>query len=258
MPSPSERPRVAELRLDLANRLSKLSTDPALLEDLKKQPLETLIVGYVHWAVRSVATRPRKVIVKQPDDPHWKKIAPKAAGFLKRVETGADVMPYVCFSPHLRDFAVPGGAFAEWPDKDQLLAVMGYHAFQCEPREQTRSGNHVLAYVDRTTFTVIGVFQGNAIISDNAERSRLWDAVQANGVAPTNRQRLVQIAMERMQKIAELDPKLDDPAFVRQLYSETGQAMPPAPNLRWHMPFMDFGFIETTAPRFFMIWPGAN
>src|SRR5580704_12130220 len=116
MSSPNGRPRIAELRQDLANRLSKLSTDPALLEDMNRQPLETLLTGYVHWAIRAVAKRARKVIVKQPDDPHWKKIAPKAAALLKCVETGGDVTAYICFSPHLRDFVVPTGAYPGWRD----------------------------------------------------------------------------------------------------------------------------------------------
>lgn len=254
----SERPRVKALHLDLANRLSKLSTDPNLLEDLKRQPLETLLAGYVHWAIRSVATRARRVIVKNPDDPHWKKIAPRAAQLLKHAEAGGDLTSYICFSPHMRDFQVPGGAYSEIRDKDLVLAIMGYHVFQCEPRGEERTGSHVIAYVDRSTLTVIGAFQGNAVTTDAAERARIWNLVQAHGTAPVDPRHLMAISMERMQKIAEMDPKLDDPAFVRQLYSETGNTMPPAPNFRWHTPFLDFGFLETTGPRFFMIWPGPN
>lgn len=256
MSSPNERPRLTELRLDLANRLSKLSTDPALLEDLKTQSLETLLVGYVHWAVRAVAPRPRKVIVKQPDDQNWRKMASKAAPLLKLAEDGGDVMPYVCFAPHLRDFVAPG--YSEWTDKDLLLAAMGYHVFQCEPRAETRTGNHVLAFVDRTTFTVIGAFHADAVKGDGPERARLWNLVRAHGIAPISRQRLVQIAIDRLRKIEEIDPKLDDPEFVRQLYAETNTPMPRAANWRWHMPFMDFGMLETNGPRFFMIWPGQN
>jgi hypothetical protein len=258
MSSPNERPRIRELRLDLANRLSKLAPDPALLEDLQKQPLERLMVLYVHAAIRCVAPRPRKIIVKQPDDPHWRKIAPKAASLLKLAEEGGDMMPYICLSPHLRDFAIPGAGYAEWHDKDLLLAAMGYHVFQCEPRDQTRTGNHVLAFVDRLTFTVIGAFQGNAVNSDGPERTRLWDQVRAHGVAPVNRQSLINLGIDRARKIDEIDPKLDDPDFVRQLYVETQTPMPGAVNWRWHLPFMDFGFLETNAPRFFMIWPGPN
>ncbi len=206
MSSPNERPRITELRLDLANRLSRLSSDPALLADLKTQSLETLMVGYVHWAIRSVATRPRKPIVEQPDDPHWRKIAHHAAPLLKLVEEGGDVMPYVCFAPHLGNFAAPG--YAEWPDKDQLLAALGYHVFQCEPREQTRTGNHVLAFVDRFTFTVLGAFHGNAVSGEGVERARLWELVRAHGIAPMDRQSLVQMAIGRVRKIDELDPKL--------------------------------------------------
>lgn len=258
MSSPTERPRIEEFRKDLATRLSKLSTDPALLEDMNRQSLEALVTGYVHWAIRAVAARARKVIVKQPDDPHWKKIAPKAAALLKCVEAGGDVTAYICFSPHLRDFVIPGGAYPGWRDMDLVLAIMGYHVFQCEPRDVARTGNHILAFVDRSTFTVIGAFQGNAILSDPAERARVWNLVQAHGTAPVDPQHLVRVSMARMQKIAEMDPKLDDPAFVRQLYVETGTTMPPAPKFRWHMTFSDFGFLEMTAPRFFMIWPGPN
>jgi hypothetical protein len=257
MSSPSERPRIAELRLDLANRLSRLSApDPALLEDLKRQPLETLVVAYVHAAIRTVAKRPRRVIVKDPEDIHWTSIAEKAAPLLRQVETGGDVVGYICFSPHLNDLPVPG--YAEWPNKDQLLGVLGYHVFQCEPRDQQRTGNHVLAFVDRTTFTVIGAFHGNAVSANGPERERLWNLVKAHGAAPVNRHYLVQMARERTQKIIELEPKLDDPEFVRKLYAETGNVMPPTPKFRWHMPYMDFGFLETTGPRFFMIWPGPN
>lgn len=258
MSSPIESPRITALRLDLANRLGKLSTDPALLEDLKKQSLETLLVAYVHWAVRAVAPRPRTAIIKDSKDPDWRKIAPKAANLLQQVEAGGDLMSYICFSPHLRDFAIPDPNYAQWQDKDLLLAAMGYHVFQCEPRNQQRTGSHVLAFVDRLTFTVIGAFQGDAVTRDAATRMRLWNLIRTNGIAPLNRQYLMTIVRERLQKIAEIDPKLDDPDFVRQLYAETATPMPGAVNFRWHMPFMDFGFLETNAPRFFMIWPGQN
>lgn len=258
MSSPSERPRITELRLDLAKRASTVSKDPALLEDLNRQPLETLLVTYLHLAVRSVAKRPRKVIVKTPDDPHFRKIAKKAGALLNAAETGGEMADYLCVSPHMRDFSVPGRGFAEWHDKDQLLAVMGYHVFQCEPRNQARTGSHVLAFVDRLTFTVIGAFEGNRIMEDPAERMRIWNLIQAHGVAPVSKQHLIELAIQMRQKVEELDPKLDDPAFVCQLYAETATAMPAAPKFRWFMPFMDFGFLETTAPRFFMIWPGQN
>jgi hypothetical protein len=258
MSSPNESPRIAALRLDLATRLSSLSSNPTVPEDMKRQPLASLLAAYVHWAIRSVAKRPRRVIVKQPDDPHWKKIAAKAAPFLKLAEEGGDVMSHVCLAPHMRDFAVPGGAYGEWRDKDIVLAIMGYHFFQCEPRDKQRTGSHILAYVDRSTLTAVGAFQGNSVNTDPAESMRIWNLIQAYGTAPVDPRHLMRISAEFLQKIAELDPKLDDPQFVRQLHEETGNVLPPAPKFRWHMPYLDFGILEETAPRFFMVWPGPN
>jgi hypothetical protein len=152
----------------------------------------------------------------------------------------------------------PGAAFEQWTDKDLLLNAMGYHFFQLEPKGTARSGKHILAHIDRDSFTVIGAFDGAGFAGDGPERPRLWRMLRTRRITPVDPQYLIQFAKECTKKVEEIDPKLDDADFVRQLYAETGSTMPPESKWKWQMQFMDFGFLEQNVPRFFMIWPGAN
>lgn len=56
-----------------------------------------------------------------------------------------------------------------------------------------------------------------------------------------------------------LDPQLDDPAYIDQLYAHQGDAgplvQPRKPRLKWHFEDTQFGLLEPKAGVFFCFFP---
>jgi len=203
---------------------------------------------------------------------------------LAKVERGDDLTPHVSPKSRTRGFTPAasgtGPDVDRWADKDMLLNVMGYHHFHFDaaPHNHMRSDDVVFAHVTRDTFTVVGIFNHtvfgplDARKPMTAERNRLWQifdhrtarAAPAGSTIVLSPIALsghsiyfVNLAKNYARVINRVDPKLDDPNYVRNLYRQADLPVPAKPKLRWHLHHLDLGLLDKEN-RFFLLWPGPN
>ncbi|MBZ0158932.1 MAG: hypothetical protein K8G79_02085 [bacterium] len=195
------------------------------------------------------------------NDPRWPALQPQIAGFLDKVRRGDDLSSHLSRLPHTRGYTPSKPAIDRWADKDFLLNVMGYYHFHLgtdtEPRGfATRTDELLFAKVSRETFVVVGIFDHSVFDmartpadSMNPERERLWQvfsARSARGLPPGSfyipaaittsghNLHLVELAHEYARTVHTIDPRLDDKAYVFDLYDKAGVPRPKKPKLTWH------------------------
>lgn len=279
--------RIKNFCLVIAKGIPKFPNDKTTLQILKDKSLGALLVDYANWAIRYIAPRPREVIVEltAKSDPRWSSLAEAIQPLLVKIEKGEDLTPYLSLQPHTRGFT-PAASLQEpdvdrWADKDMLLNVMGYHHLHLDaaPTNKMRSDDMLFAYVTRDTFTVVGIFN-HAVFKETmpnaamtAERERLWqifderskrDIEPGSIIIPSiiassgHALDIVFTAMNYAKVVSEIDPKLDDPAYVRGLYKKVGVPIPAKPKVKWQLNYLDLGLIDEAAGVFFILRKGAN
>lgn len=285
----SEPKRIRTFRLGIARTIPRIPNDKETLDAIEGLSLGSLLIHYTNWAVRFVAPRPRAVLVEPSalNDPRWHSQTDAITAFLEKVKAGIELTPHLSLDPQTRGVTLsslrqePGGD--RWADKDFMLNVMGYHHFhlgtKAEPRGHvTRTNDLLFARVSRDEFTVLGIFD-HAVFERpadpdqamTAERKRLWavfDEHSARGIpsgvafipamvsTSGHSTSLVMMAQRFARLIAEVDPKLDDPAYVRSMYEEAELAMPHKPRLAWRFNILDLGLIDPTSETFFVLQRG--
>ena len=162
------------------------------------------------------------------------------------------------------------------PTKDMILNVMGYHHFHFDaaPHNRKRSDDVLFAHVTRDTFTALGIFNHTVFHHEGpttAERKRLWEIVaeRAARSAPAGSTVVltplvlsghslyfVNLSKDYARVIAKIDPKLDDPDYVRGLYKGAGVPIPTKPKLRWHLQYLDLGLLDKEGRIFFVLGRG--
>jgi hypothetical protein len=105
------------------------------------------------------------------------------------------------------------------------------------------------------------------------ERKRLWeifDEHTGRGVPPGSFLipspiatsghpiHVVSTAQEYSRIIRDLDPKLDDPSFVSELYGGIKASVPAKMKLEWALNFSDLGIHETRTNHLFVLRRGFN
>ncbi len=149
--------------------------------------------------MRHVGVRPRRVARREAlaGDPRATTLAPNISTFLKAVEDGDDLTPYLSIEPRTRGYtpAAEGlGARANsWADKDFLLNVMELHHFHLgltrEAAGHAARTNEVLfARVTLDTFEILGLFDHAAFEHEvdgtmTPERDKLWSFYTAHETA---------------------------------------------------------------------------
>jgi hypothetical protein len=282
--------RIKAFRQDLIAEVPRFPNDKASLQAMESKPLTDLLITYIGWRLRCVAQRPRKVTGRSnlAGDPRAVALKPNIDAFIDAVEAGNDLTPYLSLD-HKRGYtpaADPAAGGTEtWADKDFLLNVMGLHHFHLgvtmEAAGHAARTNEVLfASVTRDVFDILGLFDHAAFEYEGdgtmtPERVKLWGAYQAReeaGALPgqlmmggygnfgitTSSQPLVvtRAAMRHVARIREIDPKLDDPAFVKTLYGAAG--VPAKPKLEWAYRHLDFGLSDESAGYFCFFERGPN
>jgi hypothetical protein len=268
-----ESKRVNAFRLGLAKQIPRFPNNKASLRVLQAKPLGALLIDYVNWAIRYVAPRPRAIVLESSakSDPRWQSLSSDIQALLSKAKHGHDLTPHLSTKVHTHGFTPAASASGpdvdRWADKDMLLNVMGlYHFhFDAAPHNRMRSDDVLFAHVTRETFTVIGIFDHTVFeVPDppgpmTADRSRLWESFveRATRDVPagspgvlspiTNSGHSIwirQLASAYARKIAEVDPKLDNPSYIRDLYQQAGFSVPAKPKLRWHMQVLDLGLLD--------------
>ncbi len=161
---------------------------------------------------------------------------------------------------------------------------MGYHHFHLglstEPKGfVTRTNDLLFAKVSRDSFTVLAIFDHSVFDMNfstgtmTMERERLWSLFEehsSRGLPPGSvyapamittsghSLHLVRLADNYSYIIREIDPKLDDIAYIQEMYQSAGIACPKKPKLPWHLNCLDLGLLDSSSNTFFILKYGPN
>lgn len=238
----------------------------------------------MNWRSRYVGQRPRTISI-EPDaerDLRWSANITRIEAFLDKVQRGDDLTPHLSIAPHTKGYAptanAPGATVEDrWSDKDFVLNVMGYHHFHLGTTVQNRghvdrTDELIFAEVQRDTFNAIAIFDHDVFEQNSAERTRLWALHQdiifrglprGSGVMMGNisssghSMTTVFYAQHCARLIKHIDPKLDDPEFVRNLYQPREEA-PAKPKPQWLFVHLDFGIFDRAKPVFLILQKSWN
>jgi hypothetical protein len=286
-----ESKRVKAFRLEIAKEIPKFPNDKATLQALEAFSLASLLIHYNNWAIRYVSARPRTVSIEYAasSDSRWSKLNSEIITFLDKVKNGEDLTPHLSLEPHTRGYT-PASAQKRpetdrWADKDFLLNVMGYHHFHLGQSVQpngfaVRTGDLLFARVSRDHFSVVAIFDHSVFERPRSsteamttERERLWtvfDKHSARGMAPGSvyipsmiatsghSMHIVRLAADYARVVREIDSRLDDIEYVKELYESAGVSSPTKPKLKWHLNYLDLGLLDATLNTFFIFRYGSN
>lgn len=283
--------RMKEFRRWLISNIPRSPNNKTSLHAIESKPLTSLLIISIGWALRSVAVRKRKVtgIQNLHCDPRAVALTPNIDAFLAEVEAGNDLTPYLSLEPRSRGYAPSaeghGPNVDSWADKDFLLNVMGFHHFHLGITREAaghaaRTNELIFAFVTRDEFEILGLFNHAAFEHEDdhsmtPERSRLWAAYEAReqstilpgqfslggfanlGIATSGHPiAVVRIAQRHVQIICDVDPKLDDPEYLKTIYGDG--VMPKKPKLKWRYNHLDFGLYDEPANLFAILHKGPN
>ncbi len=252
---------------------------------MEDMPLGDVLIDFVNWRARCVGVRPRKVSISEDatNDPRWLEHEEAIKALLDKVVRGEDLGPHLSSQARSRGVRVvprQGGATAEekWSDKDFVLTTMGFHHFHLKPDNGTKgkrdeSNLLLFAQVCRDEFLLVGLFDHSVFERESRERTRLYDIDQywsMKGVEPgsvvinnpimtsAHSMHHVNYAMHCGRILREIDPQLDDPAFVQSIFDEAGVAEPEHPKFEWCFHHLDLGVQEHAAQVYFSLQKGWN
>ena len=283
--------RIKALRRAIVQAIPRFPNNKASKQAMEAKHLTDLLISYIGWRLRYVATRRRKVIGHErlAEDKRSAALQTGISAFLKAVEAGDDLTPYLSLLPHSQGYTPVADAGAQggdsWADKDFLLNVMGLHHFHLgltkESKGHIARTNEVLfASVTRDSFEILGLFDHAAFESDpttgmTPERQKLWSVFESQqkqnalpgqpmiggygsiGITLSSHPVSVVLAAQRHVRIMQkIDPKLNDPAYVKNLYGEAG--VPAKPKLCWHYNHLDLGLLDEKADFFRVLAEGPN
>jgi hypothetical protein len=277
----TESKRIKAFRIDLAKQIPKFPNNKASLRVLQAKALGPLLIDYANWKIRYVPPRPRVVVLEPSatNDLRWQSLSSDIQALLSKVEHGDDLTSHLSRAPHTRGFTPAtsgvGSRVDRWADKDMLLNVMGYHHFHLEAFPM-RSDDVLFAHVTRETFTVVGIFNHTVFeFSDptvmTAERDRLWHIFgeRTTRGAPTGTTVVaslvtlsghsiyfVNLSKNYARVIANIDPRLDTPNYVRGLYQQASLSVPARPKLSWHLNYLELGLLNKETGVFFLLCKG--
>jgi hypothetical protein len=281
---PAEAPRIKKFRRELIETIPRFPNNKASLKLMQQKCLGELLVHYVNWRSRYVGRRSRTVSIERgvQQDPRWSAKAACIEAFLEKVQRGDDLTPHLSIKPHTKGYTpaanAPGATVDDrWSDKDFVLNVMGYHHFHLGTKSEQRghaerTDEIIFAEVQRDTFRVIAIFDHDVFESNSAERMRLWAMHQnlifrdippgtpviMGGIASSGHSdRALLYAQHCARVIKAIDPKLDDPEFVRSLYRPRDEA-PAKPKPGWLFAHLDFGIFDKAKPACLILHKGWN
>jgi len=171
--------RIKAFRRDLIAAVPRFSNDKASLPAMEAKHLTDLLIAFIGWRLRFVGARRRKVrgIEALTGDARATALRPNIEAFLRAVEAGEDLTPYLSLAPLTQGYtpaAEPGTLGADtWADKDFLLNVMGLHHFHLGMTKEAgghmaRTNEVLFVSVTRDTFEIIGLFDHAALNTNPA------------------------------------------------------------------------------------------
>ncbi len=272
-------PRIQAFRETLISQLPRAPNSARSRRVLEAMATNQLILAFLTWRLRTVPAKPRKVAIWSGGvaPSQLQAMAPRLAPLMRKVEAGDDLSPYLSHLVNTTGVVLPGAkATDQRGDIDMVLTREGLHHFHVPASDdpKDRSGPLVFAEVLETEFRLVAISDHGAFDRGSAERERFFAICQAylakdvppnqgfmaNPVLSSGHSLLVMsFANYCDEAMHRLDPKLDDPAFIDELYADPGQTRslvrPKTPRLRWHFEDTQFGLLEAKAGVFFCFFP---
>ena len=280
-----EPPRLKSLRLTLVKAIPKIPNDRATLKLLENKSLGLLLIDFMNWQGRFVGVRRRKVVIdpEMRGDPKCAEHCVAVEALFKKVERGEDLTAHLSILPHTQGVAARAGkqgATAEdkWADKDFILHAMNLHHFhlglRSEKRGHVERTNEVLfAEVTRDEFRAIGIFDHSVFEHGSPERHKLMQRrarIDFRGHPPGTVLLSRPIttschtlhgndhAQRCMKWVRDIEPKLDDRAFVEGLFRDHDLEAPRRPDFIWGFNHLDFMAFDKVSRRGFIYAQGWN
>jgi hypothetical protein len=249
--------RIKALQRELIAQVPRFPNDKASLKAMQAKSLTDLLIIFIAWRLRHVGIRARMVTGRSDlaGDPRATALAANIDAFQKVVEDGGDLTPYLSIEPRTKGYSPAaegkGPDKDSWADKDLLLNVMGLHHFHLgltieAAGHAARTNELLFASVTRDTLDIIGLFDHAAFEHEvdgtlTSERQKLWSAYEAREAAASLPGQLsvggfsglgitisshpvavVRTAQDHVRVLREIDPKLEDPVYVRGVYPPDG------------------------------------
>jgi hypothetical protein len=273
-------PRIKAFRSGLVKLLPKVPNNREAAERLESQTTNNLILTFLTWRMRFVPAKPRIIKLWSGwsaglDPGSFFFLRPSLEEFRTNVESGDDLMPYLSTRVNRSAFAINSGHARD--EIDFVLTKFGLHHFHVSPltdqNPKRRGDKLIFANVSDSEFNIFAVSDHDAFSTGSSEWRRLFrvsnlyiqsqipqGAFYMQNPVMSSGHRLVMVLFSNAceARMLQLDPKLDDPTFVDQLYN--GQPIerdgkpvqrPKKPHFRWSFNDMDFGILDSKAGVFF-------
>lgn len=257
----TESRRIRRFKAELIKHVPRFPNNKASKLALQGMQLTDLLIVYMSWRLRHVAQRPRKVVGANTlwSDRRSVAMRPNIEAFFEAVERGDDLTPYLSLRAVQKGYAPadPGKTSTTWEDKDFVLNVFGLHHFHLGLAmvngHMGRTNEVLFARVTRGTLEPVGLFDHDVFEMESptmtAERQRLWtlgeDYVGGFGgiTGAGTPVAVTRAAQDTVRIICELDPKLDDRAWIMETFEPDGP--PSSIKPEWWFRHLDLGIMDT-------------
>lgn len=257
----NESKRIRRFRTNLIKEIPRFPNNRASKQALEGMHLTDLLIVYMSWRLRLVGRRERKVVGADAlwSDGRAVAMRPNLEAFFAAVERGDDLTPYLSLRAMEKGYRPPdpGQTLPTWDDKDFILNVFGLHHFHLGLTTVNghidRTDEVLFARVTRDTLEPLALFDHSVFDTDastmTSERERLWTLAEDHvgslgGVTtagtPTN---VTFKAIDYVDVIREIDPKLDDRAWIMESFKPDGP--PSSVKPEWWFNHLDLGVMDT-------------
>lgn len=277
-------PRIQAFRSEIIKAIPRDTYNRKTLAHLEGMHTRRLILTYVTWQMRRIPAKPRTVKVWPAgiDCFHYLSVKQQLLPLLSKVESGENLTPHLSDLVNKKGFILPTpGRIGRQDDKDMVLTRMGLHHFHvgavAPGNPKGRSRHLIFAEVTESDFTIIAMADHKVFEVGSPESMRFYGICSAyigravppgegfmmNPVMSSGNSQILTMFSKRCEEhIQQLDPKLDDPNFVDQIYNgqpieRDGQPVdrPMKPSFKWHFDDLHFGILERKTRVFFCIFP---
>jgi hypothetical protein len=277
-------PRILDFRNGLVRAIPKVPNGRETKKRLEDMTTNNLILTFLTWRMRFVPAKPRTIKLwsgwsegLQPDS--FFSLRESLEEFRQKVERGDDLTPHLSTRVNRSAFVASSDRTVD--DIDFILTKFGLHHFHVSPIVQAnpkgRGDKLIFADVSDTEFNIFAVSDHDAFKSGSPEWIRLFKAsnryiqsripagavyIQNAVMASGHRASIVLFSDACDLRMLQLDPMLDDPTFVNQLYNaqlieRDGKPVqrPKRPNLKWAFnDDLNFGILDSKAGIFFTVY----
>ena len=253
------------LREDLIKEMPKRPNTKESCQAMQRQETVSIFVIYFTWKARLVMTRRRKFQWWPPglDELRLMEVMRGLERFIEKVERGEDL------NSHLSELVRSNGFVMRPPkdgnvsqvredDKDMILTKLGFHHFHVgipdAENPKGRSKYIVFAEVTDDHFTVVSLCDHKAFDRKTPEFEKFYAVCKAyieqnmrpgtlyitNPVTVSGHSDdLMDHAIYCLNKIRQIDDKIDDVAFVQGLFESHSLLPPKKLKLKWHFEHLD-------------------